>query len=197
MIKLRANYLNPDWECTVCHHILAATWDWFSHIQSLNSLLANTALYFSDASLHEKLEAGLDPKLTCCNANKVDKIVVLQPWAPGVKCHDKNHHADLKCTWEVMEEVFNRCEDSGKDCHNNNGLANAATYTANTGTATSAAIAGTIQCLAALTSAKCEQLDNNNGCQRCHHLNIYHISKNCLNGFPDTAAYTRDAAVQF
>jgi hypothetical protein len=60
-------------------------------MQSLNSLLANTASHFSDTSLHEKLEVGLDPELTrCCNANKVDKILVLRPWALEVKCHDEN-----------------------------------------------------------------------------------------------------------
>jgi hypothetical protein len=85
MAELRANYLDPDWEPTVRHHILAATlkhnqsfWDWFLYMQSLNSLLANTTSHFSDISLCKKLEAGLDPKLTCCcNSNKVDKILVL------------------------------------------------------------------------------------------------------------------------
>lgn len=85
MTELRANYLDPDWEPMVWHRILAATlkpnqsfWDWFSHMQSLSSLLANTPSHFSDASLQEKLEAGLDPELTCqCNTNKVDKILTL------------------------------------------------------------------------------------------------------------------------
>jgi hypothetical protein len=55
-------------------------------MQSLNSLLANTPLHFSDTSLHDKLEAGLNPELMChCNANKVDKILVLRPWALEVK----------------------------------------------------------------------------------------------------------------
>jgi hypothetical protein len=140
-------------------------WDWFSHMQSLNSLLANTASHFSDASLHEKLEAGLDPKLTHhCNANKVNKILVLQPWALEVKRHNENCWANLKQAQEVTEEVFNRREDNGKCHHNNNGPANAATYTANPSAAASAAIAGTIQCLAALTDAEREQLNNNNGC---------------------------------
>lgn len=198
MAELRANYLDPDWEPTVRRRILAATlkqnqsfWDWFSHMQSLNSLLANTASHFSDASLHEKLEAGLDPELTrCCNANKVDKILVLRPWALEVKRHDENRRANLKCAREVTEEVFNRREDNGKCHRNNNGPANAATYTANPGAATSAAIAGTIQRLAALTDAEREQLDNNNGCRKCRRLNVYHISKNCPNGFPDAATYT-------
>jgi len=53
------------------------------------------------------------------------------------------------------------------------------------------AITGTIQRLAALTDAKRNQLNNNNRCRKCHCLNIYHISKNCLNGFPDAAMYTR------
>jgi hypothetical protein len=198
MAELRANYLDPDWEPTIRRRILAAMlkqnqsfWDWFSHMQSLNSLLANTASHFSDASFREKLEAGLDPKLTRrCNANKVDKILVLQPWALEVKRHDENRRADLKCAREVTEEVFNRHEDNGKHRHNNNGPANAATYAANPSAATSAAIAGTIQCLAALTDAEREQLDNNNGCQKCRRLNVYHISKNCPNGFPDAVTYT-------
>ena len=98
MSEMRANYLDPDWEPTVRCRILAATlkqnqsfWDWFSHMQSLNSLLANTASHFSDALLCEKLEARLDPELTRrCNANRVDKILVLRPWALEVKCHDEN-----------------------------------------------------------------------------------------------------------
>jgi len=41
MVKLRANYLDPDWEPMVHCYILTATlkqnqlfWDWFSHMQS-------------------------------------------------------------------------------------------------------------------------------------------------------------------
>jgi len=65
-----------------------------------------------------------------------------------------------------------------------------ATYTANAAAAITAVITGTIQCLAALTNAEHDQLDNNNGCCKCHRLNVYHISKNCPNGFPDAAMYT-------
>ena len=68
MAELRANYLDPDLELTICHCTLTATleqnqpfWDWFLHMQSLNSLLANTTSYFSDTSLHEKLEVGWTP----------------------------------------------------------------------------------------------------------------------------------------
>ena len=86
------------------------------------------------------------------------------PWALEVKHHDENCHADLKCTHEVTEEVFNRCEDNNKHCHGTNGLANTATYTVNAAAATSTAITGMIQCLAALTSAECDQLNNNNSC---------------------------------
>ena len=186
MTELRANYLDPDWEPTVHCRILAATlkqnqsfWDWFSHMQSLHSLLANTPSHFSDTSLREKLEAGLNPELThCCNANQVDKILVLRPWALEVKRHDENRRTDLKCARKVTEEVFNRREDTNKRCHGTNGPANAATYTTNAAAATTAAIAGTIQCLAALTDAEHDQLDNNNGCRKCHRLNVYHISKN-------------------
>lgn len=201
MTELRANYLDPDWEPTVRRRILAATlkqnqsfWDWFSHMQSLNSLLANTPSHFSDASLREKLEAGLDPELTRrCNANKVDKILVLRPWALEVKRHDENRRADLKRAREVTEEVFNRREDNGKRRRGNNtsnNTSNAANFAANPGAATAAAIVGTIQRLAALTDAEREQLDNNNGCRKCRRLNVYHISKNCPNGFPDAATYT-------
>ena len=208
MSELRANYLDPDWEPTVRRRILAATlkqnqsfWDWFSHMQSLNSLLANTASHFSDTSLREKLEAGLDPELTRrCNANKVDKILLLRPWALEVKRHDENRRADLKRAREVTEEVFNRREDNGKrrrannNSNNagryNNGAENTANYTANPAAATAAAIADTAQCLAALTEAERDQLDNNNGCRKCRRLNVYHISKNCPNGFPDAATYT-------
>jgi hypothetical protein len=169
MAELRANYLDPDWEPTVCHRILATMlkqnqsfWDWFSQMQSLNSLLVNTASHFTDASLHEKLEASLNLELThCCNANKVDKILVLWPWALEVKHHNKNCQADLKWALEVTEEVFNRCEDSGKCCHNNDRPVNT---TANPNTATATTIMGTIQHLAALTDAEWEQLDSNNGC---------------------------------
>jgi hypothetical protein len=198
MTKLCANYLDPDWEPTVCCQILAATlkhnqsfWDWFSHMQSLNSLLANTASHFSDSSLHEKLEAGLDPELMrCCNANKVDKILVLRLWALKIKRHDENRHTDLKWAHEVTKEVFNQRDDTNKCRRGTNGPANPATYTANAAAATTVAIAGTIRCLAALTDAKCDKLDNNNSCRKCRRLNVYHISKNCLNGFPDTAMYT-------
>ena len=51
MTKLHTNYLDPDCEPTIRHWILAATlkqnqsfWDWFSHMQSLNSPPANTSL---------------------------------------------------------------------------------------------------------------------------------------------------------
>ena len=171
MAEHRANYLDSDWEPTVCHCILAAMlkqnqsfWDWFSHMQSLNSLLANTASHFTDASLCEKLEASLDPEVTHhCNANKVNKIFVLRSWALEVKCHAKNCWADLKQAQKVTEEVFNRHEDSGKCHHNNNGPVNTTTYTVNPNTAT-AAIMGTIQRLAALTDAEQKQLNSNNGC---------------------------------
>jgi len=160
-------------------------------MQSLNSLLANTPSHFSDTSLHGKLEAGLDPELTCCcNANKVDKILILKPWALEFKQHDENHHADLKHARKVTEEVFNRYEDTTKHRCGANGPSNAATYTANAAAAITAVITGTIQCLAALTNAEHDQLDNNNGCCKCHRLNVYHISKNCPNGFPDAAMYT-------
>ena len=104
MAELRANYLDPNWEPMVHCRILAAMlkqnqsfWDWFSHMQSLNSLLANTMSHFKDTSLHKKLEAGLNPELTCrCNANKVNKILVLRLWALEVKHHDENGWADLK-----------------------------------------------------------------------------------------------------
>ena len=131
-------------------------------MQSLNSLLANTTSHFTDTSLCEKLKAGLDPKLTHhCNANKVDKILVLCLWALKVKHNDKNHWADLKQAQEVTEEVFNRCENSGK-CHcNDNRPVNTITYTVNPNTATTAAIMGTIQHLAALTGAKWKQLNSN------------------------------------
>jgi hypothetical protein len=98
MNELRANYLDLDWEPTIHHCILATTlkhnqafWDWFLHVQSLNLLLANMPSHFSDTLLHEKLEAGLDLELAChCHANKVDNILILQPWALEVKQHDKN-----------------------------------------------------------------------------------------------------------
>jgi hypothetical protein len=162
MAELRANYLDPDWEPTVHRHILAVTlkqnqsfWDWFSHMQSLNSLLANTASHFSDTSLREKLEAGLDPELTCqCNANKVDKILTLRPWASEVKRHDENRQADLKQAQEVTEEVFNRCEDSGKRRHNNGGPTTATWYTANANGSAAAPVAGGVLRLAALTDAE-------------------------------------------
>jgi len=128
-------------------------------MQSLNSLLANTTSYFSDASIHEKLKASLDPKLTChCNANKVDKILILGPWALKAKHQDENHHADLKCMCEVTKEVFNRCKDNNKCHHGTNGPANIATYTVNAAAATSTAILGMIQCLAASVVESCDLL---------------------------------------
>jgi hypothetical protein len=101
--------------------------------------------HFSDTSLHKKLEAGLNLELMhWCDANKVDKILTLHPWALEVKHYTENCRADLKWAQEVTEEVFNRCEDSGK-CHcNNSGHATAAAYTANSTTATATAVAGTV-----------------------------------------------------
>jgi len=78
--ELHSNYLDLDWVPVVHCCILSAAmkpyktfWDWFSSIQSLNAIIANTPSFFLDDALHDKLELGLDAKLTCCcTAGNVD-----------------------------------------------------------------------------------------------------------------------------
>ena len=92
MVELREGYLASDWVNTICLELLSLTlaacpvgstfWDYFNHMQSLNSLLINTTSFQKEKYFRQKVEAGLDAELTQkCWDKGCQDIAALRAWA--------------------------------------------------------------------------------------------------------------------
>ena len=115
--KPHTNYLPTDWEDNVHTQILTMKmdknmkfWDWCQEIWALNIVLQEMASHFSEASLHNQLEAALKLSLHLyCVHEKLGKITVLKDWITAVKEADEKLKDDHKRSREIFREESALC----------------------------------------------------------------------------------------
>jgi hypothetical protein len=195
MSKFCTNYLKPDWEATTRHELLGMTqgsqtfWNFQAAVKSKNSLLFGTKSYLAEDKLRHQIEAAIDANLARkCDSEKVDKVVDFKEWLNEVKRVDENIRAERR----EFELIAKAGRESNR-CQNNTLMEPSRRANTNTTTATSSSSISTrtnsFKTCPRLMPAECQLLYDNEGCLKCRCVFCNHISKHCLNGFPNADNY--------
>ncbi|KIM80281.1 hypothetical protein PILCRDRAFT_9809 [Piloderma croceum F 1598] len=177
MSEFCTNYLEEDWESTMCHELLTMTqgnqsfWAFAVALQAKNSLLINTPLYLQKDKLRHQIKARINAKLAKkCDTAKLNKITDFKKWMADIQSLD-----DRICSKRLKLELAmkNSCDSSR--CNN---PVNEPSHHANTTTApSSTAIASntttsssTVRYAPCLTELQCQLLADNEGCFKCRSL---------------------------
>jgi hypothetical protein len=188
IIEFHAAYLEEDWEEDTKHTLLGMTqgsmsfWNYAFSCQSKSSLLNSTASYLNEQKHCHQLEAGMEEHLSKkVNSEKVNKENNFKKWLADMKRIDKG----MKSECEEFERIACSTRETG---HRSNALTEPSCH-ANTGnysaSALSTATATGHACAPTLTPTERKLLLDNEGCLKCHHVFINHISKDCPNDFTD------------
>lgn len=189
MKELCTMYLPKDWEEVTRIELLAMTqnsdtfWDFSIAVQAKSLLLRDTPSYQDKEQICYRLKARMNPKLTLhCHLEKLSQVKKFEAWLTEVKCVDDlvhNERSEFEAYTKATRDT-NRCNNifTEPSCHNN------------TNYSVSGSTNNTTQpTLPRLLDTEHQLLYGNSSCLKCHHVLVKHCSKDCPNGFPNTATY--------
>jgi len=195
MVEFRTAYLNGDWEEDTCCEVLGMTqgssifWDYTVSLQAKNSLLCGTVSHLPDDKLRHQLGADMEVRLSKkVSSEQLNKVVDFRKWLNEVRrcdeilCVEREEYERIaKDNRESSCRTYNFSEPSSRRVPaNNNSIPSAA--------APLSASAPRKQCPKLLDS-ECKLLNENEGCVKCRRFFVDHRAVNCLNDFPNPAAY--------
>ena len=198
MEELRASYLPPDWEETVCTQILGMRmkpnikfWDWVQEMRALNIILHGTDSHLSDEALRNQLEASLETSLqSYVFLEKINKIMVLKDWILAMKDADEKLKDERKCSHEIFNEET-AARNAKRPALVNYSRGGNSSRPINI---SSAVVDAVLKKCAKLEEEERRLLECFNSCFKCRHYNQSHGAANCPNGFPDGNTYKKITA---
>jgi len=195
MLRLRAEFLPPNWEDKVCSRILGSKMSrndrfihWARSLQAENYVLRGTTSHLSDDRLRDTLEANVDHDLRLL-ATDIDPVIraSLMDWLNTVEKLDAKRKLELKRHRELLSDELHHAKRQNTRTTTSYSSQNRASssYTSQNVNPQSAQTCR----LPALTLDERALLRDNRGCFKYWRFFQDHRTPNCPNDFPSADSY--------